>query len=84
MPIATPAGTPAGTPTDGPAGAEGGREYALYVIDKHGNAVNAKTWLARPNRVMRPLATSPLPVSEIAAVEIRGVDGEPALLRASF
>lgn len=81
----TSSSTSPSTASGPPESEEGeGRGYTLVVIDRDGNAVNAATWIARPGRVMHPVAESPLPVSRIAAVEIRGVDGAVSLLRASF
>lgn len=57
-------------------------EYAIYIVDRSGKAELAKTWKANPDRVMRPKATSPLPLSQIAAVEIRAVDSGATLMRA--
>ena len=57
--------------------------YEIWIIDRSGAAVEAKSWPAKPNRVMRPQAHSPLKVSRIAAVEIRSSAGE-TLLRADL
>jgi anti-sigma-K factor RskA len=57
--------------------------YGLWIVDRSGSAVEAKTWPAKPNRVMRPEAHSPLEVARIAAIEIRNEAGE-ALLRANL
>jgi hypothetical protein len=57
--------------------------YAIWVIPRSGAAVEAKTWPANPNKVMRPQAHSPLSVSRIAAVEIRNEAGA-SLLRADL
>ena len=57
--------------------------YGIWVIDRSGSAVEAKTWPAKPNRVMRPEAHSPLNVSRISYVEIRNEAGE-TLLRANL
>lgn len=58
-----------------------GRQYAIVVTDRSGHSTPVKTWTARPSRVMTPQGTSPLPVSEIAAVEIRTVDNSQVVLR---
>lgn len=55
--------------------------YGIWIVDRSGSAVEAKTWPAKPNRVMRPEAYSPLNVHRIAYVEIRNDAGE-TLLRA--
>jgi anti-sigma-K factor RskA len=57
--------------------------YGIWIIDRSGSAVEAKTWPAKPNRVMRPEAHSALPVSRIAWVEIRDSAGQ-TLLRANL
>ena len=57
--------------------------YGIWIIDRSGSAVEAKTWPAKPNRVMRPQASSPLHVSRIASVEIRDSAGQ-TLLRADL
>ena len=49
-------------------------EYAIWVVDREGRAVLQKAWSAKPDRVMRPTAASPLAPDDIAAVEIRRVD----------
>ncbi|GAA2092814.1 anti-sigma-L factor RslA [Microlunatus panaciterrae] len=56
-------------------------EYAIYLVDRQGHAEEAKTWTAKPNKVMHPVATTRLKRSQISAVEIRLVDG-PTLMRA--
>jgi cytoskeletal protein RodZ len=55
--------------------------YGIWIVDRSGSAVEAKTWPAKPNRVMRPEAHSPLQVSRIESVEIRDSAGQ-TLLRA--
>jgi hypothetical protein len=57
--------------------------YGIWIVDRSGSAVEAKTWPAKPNRVMRPEAHSPLKVSRISHVEIRNEAGE-ILLRANL
>jgi cytoskeletal protein RodZ len=57
--------------------------YGIWIVDRSGSAVEAKTWPAKPNRVMRPEAHSPLQVSRIASVEIRDSAGQ-TLLRADL
>jgi anti-sigma-K factor RskA len=57
--------------------------YGIWIVDRSGSAVEAKTWPAKPNRVMRPEAHSPLNVSRISYVEIRNETGE-TLLRANL
>jgi anti-sigma-K factor RskA len=55
--------------------------YGIWIVDRSGSAVEAKTWPAKPNRMMQPEAHSPLNVNRIAYVEIRNDAGE-TLLRA--
>lgn len=57
--------------------------YGIWIVDRSGSAVEAKTWPAKPNRVMRPEAHSPLNVSRISYVEIRNEAGQ-TLLRANL
>jgi anti-sigma-K factor RskA len=57
--------------------------YGIWIVDRSGSAVEAKTWPAKPNRVMRPQAHSPLSWSRISHVEIRDEEGE-TLLRANL
>jgi hypothetical protein len=58
-------------------------DYAIWVVDREGNAELEKTWTARPNRVMRPTARTMLAPEEIAAVEIRRVDTGQTVMRAA-
>ncbi|HET7476529.1 MAG TPA: zf-HC2 domain-containing protein [Dermatophilaceae bacterium] len=58
------------------------RNYSIYVVGRDGRATEVKTWAVHPNKVMRPSATSDLPVSDIAAVEIRATMSGRTLLRA--
>jgi anti-sigma-K factor RskA len=57
--------------------------YGIWIVDRSGLAVEAKTWPAKPNRVMRPEAHSPLQVSRIDSIEIRDSAGQ-TLLRADL
>ena len=57
-------------------------EYAIWIVDRQGRAVQAKVWSAKPDRVMRPAAASPLRPDQIAAVEIRRVDTGETVVRA--
>ena len=59
-------------------------EYAIWVVDREGRAVLQKAWSAKPDRVMRPTAASPLAPDDIAAVEIRRVDTGETVLRAGL
>jgi hypothetical protein len=61
----------------------GGHEnYSIFVVDQSGQASDIKDWPATPNKQMRPSGTTPLPVSEIADLEIRQSDTNEVLLRA--
>jgi anti-sigma factor RsiW len=61
-----------------------GRDYTLVVTDRSGNSTPVKTWTARPNRVMTPSGMSPLPASDIAAVDIRPAGSDKVLLTAKL
>ena len=58
--------------------------YSIWIIDRAGAQTEAKIWTARPQRVMRPVAPSPLTPQDIAAVEIRITGTGRTLLRASL
>ncbi len=73
-----------GLATKGATPADAWGEYAIYIVDRSGNAKLAKTWKANPDRVMRPSVTSPLPLAQIAAVEIRAVESGATLVRAEL
>jgi hypothetical protein len=80
---ATTGPSPTGTtgPKDyGPAWAWA--DYSVWVVDRHGKAVQGTTWTARPNKVMRPSTVSALAPDQIAAVEIRLVDTGQTVMRA--
>lgn len=69
---------------DHSTGTYAGRDYTLVVTDRSGHSTPLKTWTARPNHVMIPSGTSPLPVSDIAAVEIRPANSNKVLLSAEL
>jgi anti-sigma factor RsiW len=69
---------------DGSAADGAWSEYAIWVVDREGRAVLQKAWSAKPDRVMRPTAASPLAPDDIAAVEIRRVDTGETVLRAGL
>ena len=61
-------------------------KYAIYVVDRSGNASMVKEWPAKPNRTMTPSGHTDLKIRQIKAVEIRdvrhrrdGAAGHPAL-----
>ena len=58
--------------------------YAVWIIDRSGDGSKAATWTGSPNKVMRAIARSPLPPSEIARVEIVTVPTNQPLLRAEL
>jgi Putative zinc-finger len=59
-----------------PAGAV---PYAMVVIDRHGAAEQVATWKAVPNRTLTVMGSSARARQDIAAVEIRTVDGQTIL-----
>ena len=61
----------------------GHERYSIWIVPRSGAAMEAKSWPASPNKVMRPEAHSTLPVSRISAVEIRDEAGA-SLLRAEL
>lgn len=71
-------------PSDSPGQPYEQRDYAIVVTDVAGRSTPIRTWTARPNRLMTPEATTPLPVNKIAAVEIRPVNSPQAVLRATL
>ena len=85
------AGTATGSvPTGGSGGtgwSDGGDyrvDYAIWVVDRAGQATELRDWTARPDRVMHPVGVSALPVAQIASVEIRQVDTGHTVMRASL
>ena len=59
-------------------------KYRIYVVDRSGHASMVKEWPAKPNKVMRPTAHTPLKIRQIEAVEIRRSDTDETLLRATL
>lgn len=57
----------------------GADEYALVVIDDAGTAEQVATWTAVPDATITVPASSHLPVSRIAAIQLRAPDGTPLL-----
>ena len=85
------AGTATGTGATSGSGGSGGSgggdyrvDYALWVVDRAGRATELRDWTARPDRIMRPVGVSALPVAQIASVEIRQVDTGHTVMRASL
>lgn len=58
-------------------------QYSIVVVDRLGRATEIKQWPAKPDKVMRPRATTPLSLSQISRVEIRQTASDQTLLRAS-
>jgi len=58
-------------------------DYAVWVVDRHGKAVQGAVWTARPDKVMRPSAVSALAPQDIASVEIRLVATGETVMRAA-
>jgi hypothetical protein len=59
-------------------------QYSIVVVDRLGRATEIKQWPAKPDKVMRPRATTPLSLSQISRVEIRQTATDQILLRASL
>ena len=68
--------------SDGRYPGEDGVAYAIWVVDRTGAATELHAWTARPDRVMRPVGRSDLPVGSIGAVEIRRVTDGATVMRA--
>lgn len=58
-------------------------QYAIWVVDRSGQAVQVKSWTARPDRVMHPSGVASVPVGQIRVVEIRRVDTGRTVMRAA-
>lgn len=56
--------------------------YSIVVTDRSGQESRIKDWPISAHKVMTPSATTPLPLSEIKAVEIRETDTDEPVLRA--
>lgn len=68
--------------SDGRYQGDDGVAYAIWVVDRSGAATELHAWTARPDRVMRPVGRSDLPVGRIGAVEIRRVTDGATVMRA--
>ena len=79
-----PGGTGASGGSGGPGGGDYRVDYAIWVVDRAGEATKLRDWTARPDRIMRPVGVSALPVGQIASVEIRQVDTGHTVMRASL
>ena len=58
-------------------------DYSVWAVGRDGKAGLVTTWRARPDRVMRPSGTAAIPVSQLAAVEIRSVGSGQTVMRAA-
>jgi hypothetical protein len=58
------------------------RGYALFVTDESGNTTEVATWSAAPGSRVEPSASTSVPISQIASVDVRSIDGT-VLLRGS-
>ncbi len=58
------------------------RGYALFVTDESGNTTEIATWSAAPGSRVEPSASTSLPISQIASLDVRSTDGT-VLLRGS-
>lgn len=67
------------------AGDEGGHAwtYAMVVTDRSGAQHQISTWTAEEGTVATPVATTSIPIADIAAVDIRAAGGT-VLLRSTF
>lgn len=59
------------------------REYAMVVTDRQGRQTQVSTWTAAEGTVVGPVATTSVPVADIAAIDIRS-DSGAVLLRSTF
>jgi Putative zinc-finger len=59
----------------------GGVPYAMIVIDRHGATEQVATWKALPNRTITVMGASSRARKDIAAIEIRTLDGQTILQR---
>jgi len=67
-------------------GDDGGRTwtYAMVVTDRSGHQTQVSTWTASEGTVVEPAATTSVPVSDIAAIDIRAAGNGTVLLRSTF
>lgn len=56
--------------------------YSVWAVSRDGQAQLVTTWQAHPDEVMRPSGSIDLPVSQLAAVEIRRADTGQTIMRA--
>jgi len=60
---------------------EDGWPYSLYVVADDGTASQVSTWRAPPGSTARLDAATELDVADMAAIEIRSLDGEDVFMR---
>ena len=67
-------------------GADGGHSwtYALVVTDRAGQQHTISTWTADEGTTATPVATTSLPLKDIATVDIRSAGNGTVLLRSTF
>ncbi|MFF1573815.1 anti-sigma factor family protein [Leifsonia sp. NPDC058292] len=67
-------------------GAEANRTwtYAMVVTDRGGKQTQISTWTASAGSTVHPVATTSVPVDEIASIDIRSAGDGTVLLRSSF
>lgn len=59
-------------------------DYSVWAVDRDGHAGLVTTWRARPDLVMHPAGTAPVPLAQIAAIEIRRADSGQTVMRAAL
>lgn len=58
--------------------------YAMVVTDRSGKQTQISTWTAAEGSTVVPIATTSVPVSDIAAIDIRSAANGTVLLRSTF
>lgn len=67
-------------------GDDGGRTwtYAMVVTDRSGHQTQISTWSAAEGSTVAPIATTSVPLADIASVDIRAAANGTVLLRSTF
>lgn len=67
-------------------GGDGGRTwtYAMVVTDRSGHQTQISTWSAAEGSTVAPIATTSVPLADIASVDIRAAANGTVLLRSTF
>ncbi|WP_158863847.1 anti-sigma factor family protein [Leifsonia sp. AG29] len=67
-------------------GADHGKSwtYAMVVTDRQGRQTQLSTWTADEGSTVRPIATTSVPVSDIASIDIRSAGDGTVLLKSTF